>query len=33
MGIKIDLVFVRGSELTWFLCGVENGLVWCLDRN
>ena len=27
MGIKIDLFFVRGSELTCFLGGVENDLV------
>ena len=25
--IEIDFVFVRGSDLTWFLCDVENDLV------
>ena len=27
MGIKIDLFFVRDSELTWFLCRVEHDVV------
>ena len=43
MGIEIDLFFVRGSELPWFLCGgrkllgfsvwMEFDLVYVGDRN
>ena len=42
MGIEIDLFFVRGSELPWFLCGgrkllgfsvwIEFDLVYVGDR-